>query len=71
MEVTSTLKSVFDAHSLTNVFARAGVTVFVIDDGIDTKHPDFEGRAKFGWTAIPSERNGPGGGHGKLIAALA
>jgi subtilisin family serine protease len=45
--------------------------VFVIDDGIDTKHPDFEGRAKFGWTAIPSERNGPGGGHGKLIAALA
>jgi subtilisin family serine protease len=44
---------------------RQGVTVYVVDDGVDISHPDFEGRAKFGWTAISKEKHGPGGGHGK------
>ncbi|GAA1562456.1 hypothetical protein GCM10009678_51820 [Actinomadura kijaniata] len=28
-----------------------GVTAYVIDDGIDVRHPDFGGRAKAAWTA--------------------
>ncbi|KAH8556837.1 peptidase S8/S53 domain-containing protein [Umbelopsis sp. PMI_123] len=47
-----------------------GITVYVVDDGVDTKHPDFEGRAKFGWTAISKEKNGPGGGHGTHVAGI-
>lgn len=27
-----------------------GVTVYVVDDGINIKHKDFEGRAKYGWS---------------------
>ncbi|GAB5591108.1 hypothetical protein Unana1_06008 [Umbelopsis nana] len=50
--------------------AGSGITVYVIDDGIDIKHPDFEGRAKFGWTAIPRERHGPGGGHGTHVSGI-
>jgi len=50
--------------------AGQGVTVYVVDDGVDTSHPDFQGRAKFGWTAIPSEKNGPGGGHGTHVSGI-
>lgn len=50
---------------------RQGVTVYVVDDGVDTSHPDFQGRAKFGWTAIASEKNGPGGGHGRVSTTVA
>ncbi|CAO3696555.1 unnamed protein product [Umbelopsis ramanniana] len=50
--------------------AGQGVTVYVVDDGVDTSHPDFQGRAKFGWTAISSEKNGPGGGHGTHVSGI-
>lgn len=32
-----------------------GVTVYVVDDGINIKHKDFEGRAKYGWSTFKSK----------------
>ncbi|KAJ8657314.1 hypothetical protein O0I10_006867 [Lichtheimia ornata] len=35
--------------------AGKGVTVYVVDDGINIKHKDFEGRAKYGWSTFKSK----------------
>lgn len=45
-----------------------GVTVYVIDTGINTAHADFEGRAKFGYSSVILEGNGDTNGHGTHVA---
>lgn len=49
----------------------AGVTAYVIDTGIETSHPDFGGRARVGYDAIPDGRNGQDcRGHGTHLAGV-
>jgi subtilisin family serine protease len=45
----------------------SGVDVYVVDTGVDIEHPQFEGRASFGYSAIPGE-TGDGAGHGTHCA---
>eukprot|EP00835_Amoeboradix_gromovi_P004661 NODE_376_length_9826_cov_0.285288.p2 type:complete len:303 gc:universal NODE_376_length_9826_cov_0.285288:7228-8136(+) len=45
----------------------AGVTVYVIDTGINVAHDDFEGRATFGYDAT-GEGKFDGNGHGSHVA---
>ncbi|MEX2625474.1 MAG: S8 family serine peptidase, partial [Ilumatobacteraceae bacterium] len=49
-----------------------GVTVYVVDDGVDPGHPDFGGRVGLGWTSV---HDGGGdaecGGHGSHVAGTA
>lgn len=45
--------------------AGRGVTAYVIDTGVLTSHPEFEGRAVFGFDATNS---GPGDGNGHGIS---
>ncbi|KAI7862331.1 peptidase S8/S53 domain-containing protein [Spinellus fusiger] len=49
--------------------AGAGVNVYVLDDGLELDHEDFEGRAKWGWSAVPSFAK-EGGGHGTHVAGI-
>ncbi|WP_338051427.1 S8 family peptidase [Pseudonocardia acidicola] len=48
----------------------AGVTVYVLDTGVDVTHPEFGGRAQFGTDTID---NIPGDcdGHGTVVAGIA
>ncbi|KAJ1323308.1 cerevisin [Microdochium nivale] len=50
---------------------RAGNTTFayIIDTGINTKHPDFGKRAKFGYSTIAG-LTGDGNGHGTHVAGI-
>lgn len=48
--------------------AGEGVNVYIIDTGVNTEHKDFEGRAKWGFTAIRGEDDTDGNGHGKSIS---
>lgn len=45
-----------------------GVDVYVIDTGINTSHPDFEGRASWGITIPIDDLNIDGNGHGTHCA---
>ncbi|MEU4118528.1 S8 family peptidase [Kitasatospora sp. NPDC028055] len=46
-----------------------GVTAYIVDTGIDFKHPDFGGRARAGFDAIGDGRNGADcNGHGTHVA---
>lgn len=47
----------------------AGVKVAVIDTGVDTDHPDFEGRVIRGYTA-PGQSEGDKNGHGTHVAGI-
>ncbi|MEV7613337.1 S8 family serine peptidase [Streptomyces sp. NPDC089799] len=49
----------------------AGVTVYVLDTGIDTGHEEFGGRAVAGHNAVRSEGPGDCNGHGTHVAATA
>lgn len=47
----------------------SGVNVYVIDTGIDTTHPDFEGRASIGTDTVNDGQNGKDcHGHGTHVA---
>ncbi|MFG3498786.1 S8 family peptidase [Streptomyces sp. NPDC047928] len=47
----------------------AGVAAFILDSGIDYRHPEFGGRAVFGFDAIGDGRNGQDcNGHGTHVA---
>lgn len=48
--------------------AAANTCVYVIDTGIDTSHPDFEGRATFAVNYAGDGQNTDGNGHGTHVA---
>ncbi|KAI8801889.1 peptidase S8/S53 domain-containing protein [Cladochytrium replicatum] len=48
--------------------AGAGVDVYVIDTGIKTNHPEFEGRARLGRSFVNNGQGGDGNGHGTHVA---
>ncbi|KAI8819748.1 peptidase S8/S53 domain-containing protein [Fimicolochytrium jonesii] len=45
-----------------------GVTVYVVDTGINIKHEEFEGRAKWGATIPDGDEDVDGNGHGTHVA---
>ncbi|KAH7024570.1 peptidase S8/S53 domain-containing protein, partial [Microdochium trichocladiopsis] len=49
--------------------AGAGSYAYIIDTGIYTAHPDFQGRATFGYSAIANQ-TGDGNGHGTHVAGI-
>jgi subtilisin family serine protease len=60
----------------------AGVTIYVLDTGVDTTHPEFGGRARVGTDAVDrtsgaapgdpaSETTGDCDGHGTVVAGIA
>ncbi|MFI1651643.1 S8 family peptidase [Streptomyces avidinii] len=54
----------FSAHG-----SGQGVTAYIVDSGIDYRHPEFGGRARFGFDAIGDGRNGGDcNGHGTHVA---
>lgn len=48
----------------------AGVTVFVLDTGVDTTHPEFGGRASTGINTVDDSK-GDCDGHGTVVAGIA
>ena len=48
----------------------AGVTIYVLDTGVDTTHPEFEGRALTLANAV-DETEGDCDGHGTVVAGIA
>jgi subtilisin family serine protease len=48
----------------------AGVTIYVLDTGVDTTHPEFGGRARVGANVIDG-RSGDCDGHGTVVAGIA
>ncbi|KAI8969079.1 peptidase S8/S53 domain-containing protein [Mycotypha africana] len=49
--------------------AGSGTYVYVIDDGLNTGHVEFGGRAKWGWSAY-SDTSKLGEGHGTHVAGI-
>jgi subtilisin family serine protease len=48
----------------------AGVTIYVLDTGVDTTHPEFGGRARVAANTVDTER-GDCDGHGTVVAGIA
>ncbi|KKA30987.1 hypothetical protein TD95_002943 [Thielaviopsis punctulata] len=48
--------------------AGAGQVAYVLDTGVDTSNPDFEGRAAFGYNALPHVSAADREGHGTHVA---
>ncbi|KAI5148108.1 cerevisin [Enteropsectra breve] len=48
--------------------AGKGITVYVLDSGVDVEHRDFEGRASFGYNGIPDSPDTDENGHGTHCA---
>ena len=48
-----------------------GVTIFVLDSGINFGHEEFDGRATCGFSAIYGEDCEDGRGHGSHVASVA
>ncbi|KAF2156361.1 subtilisin-like protein [Myriangium duriaei CBS 260.36] len=50
--------------------ASGGTFAYILDSGINTRHPDFERRATMGFNADPLHRPGDAYGHGTHIAGV-
>ncbi|KAF9164496.1 hypothetical protein DFQ26_001387 [Actinomortierella ambigua] len=50
--------------------AGAGITAYVIDTGIQTSHPEFEGRAYLGKNVIEGSPDTDEHGHGTYVASI-
>jgi subtilisin family serine protease len=48
----------------------AGVTIYVLDTGVDTSHPEFGGRAQMATNVVDKE-SGDCDGHGTVVAGIA
>jgi cerevisin len=57
----------FNKYSYDSV-AGEGVTVYIVDTGININHTDFEGRAKWGITIPDGDEDVDGNGHGTHVA---
>lgn len=53
-----------------NTATGAGVTIYVLDTGVDTTHPEFGGRARPGVNAV-DQVPGDCDGHGTVVAGIA
>ncbi|CAG8631820.1 6242_t:CDS:2, partial [Paraglomus occultum] len=61
-----------DNHYIYPDSAGEGVTIYVLDTGVNLNHADFEGRATFGASFVgdPSDKTDPNG-HGTFVAGVA
>lgn len=50
--------------------AGAGTVAYVLDSGIEVGHPEFSGRAAWGYNAIPGSQNRDRVGHGTSTASI-
>jgi subtilisin family serine protease len=57
-------------RSYTTTATGAGVTIYVLDSGIDAAHPQFEGRAQFVLNTV-DEEDRDCDGHGTVVAGIA
>ena len=57
-------------RSYTTTATGAGVTIYVLDSGIDAAHPQFEGRAQFVLNTVDAEDRDCDG-HGTVVAGIA
>jgi subtilisin family serine protease len=57
-------------RSYTTNATGAGVTIYVLDTGIDTRHPQFGGRASFAVNTV-DDVGGDCDGHGTVVAGIA
>jgi subtilisin family serine protease len=48
--------------------AGAGVDIYIADTGVNVKHEEFEGRARWGASFVPKEPNDDLNGHGSHVA---
>jgi subtilisin family serine protease len=59
-----------DGRHATTKATGAGVTIYVLDTGVDTTHPEFGGRAREGANAVDADP-GDCDGHGTVVAGIA
>jgi subtilisin family serine protease len=57
-------------RSYTTTATGAGVTIYVLDSGVDATHPQFGGRAQFVLNAV-DDIDGDCDGHGTVVAGIA
>lgn len=62
-------KSIKNIKSGTQAIKKSNIDIYILDSGIDISHPDFEGRADWGWPSKISKIDKFG--HGTHVAGLA